>query len=678
MSNVDNFLGGGVTRFDSTHSRTESGLLHGALRYPSPFFDIGTTYLPTSITQMFRWCRYYFLTNPLINAVVYKMAEYPITPIIVDNEDSKLRDWWEDIIEHKLRLRSFQIEVGLDYFTYGNAFVSIHFPFEKYLICANCSYEVKIQKAAYKFKNFQFHLLCVKCGMTTEAKVVDLNIKNLKAIRPLRWNPEHIKVEHNDTTGETSYFLDIPISFRNDIMMGKKYIIESTPHVFIEALRANRTLKLTDNIFHLKRPTIAQKDMGWGMPLILPVLKDAYYLQVLRKAQEVIAQGHIVPLRILFPQAGSADSSPYSTTDLGMWRKRIEGEIQKWRQDPGYIPILPLPIGNETIGGDGKSLMLHQEMRAWSEQIVAGMHVPIEFIFGGLSFTGSSVSMRMLENQFLGFRTEQLVMCRDFLLGRIATFMGYPKPNIHFKRFRMADDLQRIGLVFQANQAMKVSDTTLLDEMDLDIVQEEKHKGAELDKQIGNQRKMQMAQASMQGDVLKVTTRYQIQTQKMMAEAGVSQPGQSGQAPSPDQMDGPFPGGQEGGGQGDGSQQPQQGAESAPGMPDSATVYPENAGEAPTEGIPQEMMSPLTSDQTQPGTNFNLLHLARRAATEIEKMSDMEKAPTLLKMKGTNPQLYTLVLQLVQSGKGSQRDDLNPLQMPRPEQKPPRRNIALV
>jgi hypothetical protein len=37
-------------------------------------------------------------------------------------------------------------------------------------------------------------------------------------------------------------------------------------------------------------------------------------------------------------------------TDLGMWRKRIEAEIHKWRQDPNYIPILPLPIGNETIG----------------------------------------------------------------------------------------------------------------------------------------------------------------------------------------------------------------------------------------------------------------------------------------------------------------------------------------
>src|ERR1051325_9966723 len=133
MSVADFGPAAGVARFDSFHGRTEGGTNSGSLRYPSPFFDIGHTYLPTSIKQMFRWCRYYFLTNPLINAVTYKMAEYPITSFEFQEEDEELRDKWEDIAENKLKLRQFQIETGLDYFTYGNAFVSIHFPFEKYL-----------------------------------------------------------------------------------------------------------------------------------------------------------------------------------------------------------------------------------------------------------------------------------------------------------------------------------------------------------------------------------------------------------------------------------------------------------------------------------------------------------------------------------------------------------------
>jgi hypothetical protein len=767
MSIVTDSLGqgGSIARFDSFHGRTPGGLFHGALRYPSPFFDIGHTFLPSTFDQLLKWCRYYFLVNPLINAVTYKMAEYPITPLIFEVEDVDTRKKWENISENVLKLRAFQIEVGLDYFCfhgdtkvttkqgvfrlrdiagqtldvlsdggvyrpaqfkafgrqkllevefndgrtvlatpehqwvvttsngktvrvptselegqrilrnvaprpekneefyegarhgfvfgddttyndgaqcrayfygkkdlemlkyfeshgapirdllkhgplmihglpthykelppntksasywygfvcgflaadgsvdvngcavltqkakatleaiadqlprigmiagkvrgyeretsfeykdktynyegemnflslfkqyllpqdfllarhrenfennykptnygsyvhvravretgiiddvfcavemethtftidngvltgncYGNAFITLHFPFNKYLICTNCKHEVLITKAAYKFRNLKYHLACDNCDTTSEAKVFDHYVKNLKGIKLIRWNPEYVRPEHNDLTGHTDYFFQVPQIVKNDIILGKRHIVESIPHIYIEAIQQSKSLRFNDDsVFHLKRPTIAQKDMGWGMPLILPVLKDTYYLQILRKAQECIAQQHIVPMRILFPQAAGASSDPYSVTDLGMWRKRIEAEIAKWRADANYIPILPLPIGNETIGGEGKALMLHQEMRAWSEQIVAGMHVPIEFVFGGLQYSGSNVSMRMLENQFLGYRLMQHVMVNDFILGRIADYMEWPRPQTRFKRFKMADDLQRLG-----------------------------------------------------------------------------------------------------------------------------------------------------------------------------------------------------------------------------------------
>ena len=667
---------GGIARFDTYHGRTEGGLFHSALRYPSPFFDIGHTYLPTSVRQMFRWCRYYFLTSPLINAVTYKMAQYPITDLIFDEADSELRESWKEISEYQLRLRSFCIEVGLDYFTYGNAFVTIYWPFEKYLTCPNCKNRQKISEADYRFRNMKYEYSCPKCMLTSEAGVEDINIKNLKGIRLMRWNPEYITVEHNEATGDDAYFFEIPQVLRNDILMGKKHIIETVPDVFIKAIRESKSLRFTsESMFHLKRPTIAEKDQGWGIPLILPVLKDTYYLQILRKAQEAIAQQHIVPLRILFP-AGREGINPYAMSDLGLWRKRIEAEIQKWRMDPNYIPILPLPIGNQTLGGEGRALMLHQEMRAWSEQIVAGMHVPIEFVFGGLQYSGSNVSMRMLENQFLNYRTELLILVRDFILGRIAAFMEWKKPKCHFKRFKMADDLQRVALLFQMNQAMKMSDTTLLDEVDLDIVQEEKYKFSELNKQLEGQRRTQLAQAALQGEVQVLQTKYQIQAQKMMMNAGVQpqQPGDAGGAAAGGAPpDGGMP---EAGGGAPGTQQPMQGEEAAPGMPDGATVYPENAQQTPQQGIPQEMQSPLNMAQQQGG--MSVLALARRAATYLQKLDDASRYVELMKMKGMNPQLYTLVNQLLTKEQGSQTDNLNPLQSPLPQQKPPRRQMALV
>jgi len=110
-------------------------------------------------------------------------------------------------------------------------------------------------------------------------------------------------------------------------------------------------------------------------------------------------------------------------------------------------------------------------------------------------------------------------------------------------------------------------------------------------------------------------------------------------------------------------------------MPEGTTAYPENADGAPAEGIPTELQSPL--NMTQAGGQMNVLYLARRAATEISKMQGMDQQLALMNMQATNRQLYGQVLAMMQGDKGSQTDNLNPLQSPLPQNKPPRRQVSL-
>src|SRR5580658_8997500 len=126
---------GGTSRFSGNRGRTADGMSRSGVRYPSPFFDIGHTYLPPSVKALLRWCRYYYLVNPLINTIIHKMSEYPITEIVIDEKDKGIKDKWEVMLGQHLRYRAFQIETGLDYFTYGMCVTTIHFPFSKYLIC---------------------------------------------------------------------------------------------------------------------------------------------------------------------------------------------------------------------------------------------------------------------------------------------------------------------------------------------------------------------------------------------------------------------------------------------------------------------------------------------------------------------------------------------------------------
>ena len=669
---------GGVSRFAGQRGRTADGTNRSGIRYPSPFFDIAHTYLPPSMKALLRWCRYYYLVNPLINCVIHKMSEYPVTEIVIDEQNAEIREKWEILLGQHLRYRAFQIEVGLDYYTYGICAVTIHFPFTKYLLCKQCKHKEKAEKVYYKWRNLEYIISCDKCGYEGAAAVLDWYERDLRRIRLMRWNPEYINVDPCFGGADPIYTFELPLQLKNDMILGKKTVLDTIPDIFVEALRRNKYIRFSDdNIFVFRRPIISQKDNGWGMPLIMPVLKDTFYLQILRKAQEMIAQEHIVPLRVLFPQAGSNTTDPYTTIDLNAWKGRVESEIAKWKYDSNYIPILPLPIGNETIGGDGKALGLYQEMDVWSRQIVAGMGVPQEFVYGGLQYSGSNVSMRMLENMFIGYRNDHENMLNNFVIRRIANFMQWPTVKAHMKRFKMADDLQRSAFYFQLNQAMKLSDQTLLAEVDQDATVEEERKKLELNRQLDNMRKQQVAQAGIQGEVLLITSRYQAKAQKeMMEQQGMDQQGMQGgagegAAAGAGGPEGAMGDGGQGGGQTGQEGEMMPGQQADPSMPDGSTVSAENAQGAPTDGIPLAASSPLQMGQK--GGGFNLLYLAKRAAGEIGKMDSMSANMALNKMRMGNPQLGNLVLQIMNSKKGSQADPLNPLQSPQPQQRPTRR-----
>jgi hypothetical protein len=638
----------------------------GAIRYPSPFFDIAHTYLPSSYKTMLRWCRYYYLTNPLINAVCTKMAEYPVTDLLFDTENEPLRKQWEYCFNTVLNFKKFEVESGLDFNVYGNAFISLSFPFQKLLICKHCNHHARVDKQKYIFREYKFVGECQKCGQHQEFQVRDHYIRSIRDIRLIRWNPEYITVQHNEATGESRYYYVIPPMLANDVRMAKRHIIERIPQVFMEALRQNKALLFSrDNIYHMKRPTIAQKDKGWGMPMILPVLKDTFYLQVLRKAQEAIAVEHIVPLRLLFPQTASPDASVYSTVNLTQWRDKIEQEIVRWRLDNNYIPLLPIPVGQQTLGGDGRALMLAQEYRVWSEHIVAGMGVPIEFVYGGMQFSGSNVSMRILENHFLDQKTQRKQLVTDFLMPNIAAFMGWEPVPCHYKRFKMADDLQRSALYLQMNQAGKLSDKSLLEDMDWDSRKESDIIAVEQKRVLENQRSQALAQAGIQGEAQLVQIKYQTRAQKIMME-------QQTQPMAPADANALQQGGMAAAGQPGSASPMAQGA-----AMNAQMAMANQAGQVPPMQLPQgqeeqgggpaEGESPLVAGQP---AQMDVMTVANQVVGWLNQLPEHEKQKELVQMQKTNPQLYSLVLQLLQQTRGANR---NSAAAPLPEQRPPMR-----
>ena len=664
-------------------------------RYPHPFFDLGQSYLPNDIKQLFHWCKYYFMTNPVVNAAISKMAEYPVTPVVFKTNDSIQRGKYEELSKI-LHLKSMRIEIGIDYFTYGNAFLSIMFPFKKHLGCVSCGFEAPIKNTKYRWVSMKYNITCSSCGHTGFAKVRDVYVRSVRDIRLMRWNPENIDIIYSELSGKKTIVYNMPIGISNEIIQGKQEAIEELPEVFIEAVREKKKVYFhPDNVFHFRRPTLSQKIPGWGAPILLPVLKDLHYMGVLRRAQEAVAQEHIVPLRLVYPAAAGATSDPFSNINLTDWKTEVEEQLTQWKRDPNRIPVMPLPLGLQTIGGDGRALILHQEYRVWAEHIAAGMGVPPEFIFGGIQYSSTNLTMFQLHNKFLGYCEEQKEVVFDFVYGRICSYMGWPAPEGDFKPFKMADDLQRTMLYFQLNQAQKVSDATLLEDIGMDVAVERDRMEAERSRTIALQSKMQKEQAHIQGEVSAIQNRYQLEVQRsqmqMQSEMQMQQMQQQQQMQMQQQMP---PGQEQGQGQAEGAppeqgmeeqqapqEEPQEerpggalmGEEVAPGFPEEATAYPNNAQASPQTGVDPTIGNP--EETTVSGLSMN--YVAKRAANFLATLPPEEQSTRIAIMQSQNPRLAALVLQILQSSKGSQADTFNPLQMPLPAQRPQRREQVI-
>jgi hypothetical protein len=671
---------GSAARFSGglTRGRIQGGNVQG-VNYPSPFFDVAHTYLPTTVKQLFKFCRYYFLTNPLINAIICKLSEYPVTDIIIDHEDPEVVRRWTEYFNETIRFRSFQIECGLDYNCYGTSAVSLSFPFQKYLTCTSCGFSEQASKIReyWIYSSHEFRLSCPKCGQTGAATPKDWYYRDASSIRPVRWNVEDIEVSYNDITGESTHFYTMPAPVRADITLGKKDIVEGMPQIFLQAIRQEKGVVFSKaNLFTMKRATLAFQDRGWGMPLILPVLKDAFYLQVMKKAQEAILLEHIVPLRILFPQAASGTTDPFTTVNLLDWRDQVAMEIARWRHDNNYIPIMPLPLGNQTIGGDGKALLMSQEMQMLGEQIIMGMGVPREFLQGGMSYAGTNVSMRMLENMFLSFIGRQRQMA-NWVMSMVAHFMGWPKVNVRFKPFKMADDMQRKSYLFQLNQANKISDTTLLSDADLSIEEENDIMLQESARRLAAVKKQQLSMAEIQGESQIIMMKMQAKAQQAMQQA-MQQPSAPGE-----------PGGPQG--SMDAQQADQQAA-----PPPAPPVMPGSADGA-SSSVPEGAQSQLSASQDLGGAEgseqmpVDIVQLAEGYAAQVAELNPEMQEMAINAIAAQSQELADLVVEFlakIQQGSAGQSllpgnaqggpetggVDMRPL----PEKLPPRREAALV
>ncbi len=442
--------------------------------HPNPMFDFLTGFVPRKLKDLFKWAEYLVFNSAQIYAVVKKFGEYPITKILYDTAVPGELSTHKKVFETDLKVRGFLTKASFDKFIYGNGFYSMYKPFKRFLECGHCKNRMDINYVNYKFnrKRFDFTYNCKNCNERTTGRIVDVKLRDSSKLRLIRWDPKLMDIEHNPITGESVYYYTIPKSLKEGVAKGQKTLINSMPKGFLEAIKEDKIFRFEkDSLYHMKVPGPAGVEAQWGFPPITSAIKLFLFAAILRKANEAIALEYITPFRVLTPGQSSPQADPFTTISLSKWRGEMEKNIKRWRRDPLHLMFAPVPLNVTAMGGDGRALMVTQDIKEAQADIVTAMGVPIEFLTGGLGQNRGEITLRMLENQ-LQTHIEDLNDLLAWIETQVSKFLGYEPRTVRLADFKLIDDIERKQLMMQLWSQGKVSDSTIAEMFEVDLVAE--------------------------------------------------------------------------------------------------------------------------------------------------------------------------------------------------------------
>lgn len=450
----------------------------GADKFPNPFFDIASEYVPSDLNQIFELCEFLMMTMAPFRAVTSRVVRYFLTELVVDGEDGVDREKYEDFLNRQLKLIDILGEIGDDYLTYGNVFLSLFLPFDRLLTCPHCGTQYHCEAVKYKFKGGKFIGDCLKCGSSVEFSHVDRRSPDLGRVRLIRWNPKHIKLRVHPVSGRTEYYMEIDPTLKAKLKEGNPFYLNDTPWDMIEAALGDKDKMFKfkpEGIFHLRGGSLAGLPIrGWGLPPMLPNFKLAYYIQLLRRYDEAITLDYIVPFRVLFPQTSTVGQDALSLMNMGSFVSQMQQMVENHRKSLTDVNVAPFAVGYQMLGGEAKSLSPKDSIQIAFDELFMAMGYPADLYKGTLGLQAAPVALRLFEKEWghLVSGYDGIIQWVMKIVGRY--FRWSDKVEAHLRSVTLADDIERRALTLQAAAGMDVSKQTAYRQVGIDYMEEQR------------------------------------------------------------------------------------------------------------------------------------------------------------------------------------------------------------
>jgi len=441
--------------------------------FPQPWLDYASAVMPNSLTLVLRWAEYIWNSNGTYRSACSRVARYFITDLIVKDTDDDNSQDVKDLYEEEYKYRSLLAEIGDNYIGYGNVFLYMWRPFNRYLSC-KCGRTVPFDRAAdqkmYDWQEFEFKKVqgACSCGDMSPWTVHDTHSDDPKDLKVRILNPHELEIAYDPLSGDREYYWNVNAYLDSGVRTGVPILLKNIPLEVLQAIKdGTKRFKFdTSSLFHAYEPAPSGLYTGgWGIPRVISNFRLAFHYQVLNRFDQAIAMDYINGMRVISPSQGNnVNGSGDPLVGGSSFSAAIQNMVATHRRDPNSWQIAPIPLEYQLFGGEGQQLSPKDLMKLKLDEWLDATGIPAELYHGSLTTQSAPVAVRIFESswpEIPALYKQVLKWVSKYIIDNLKT----PEFNISMARTKWADDLDSKALVMQLMAGNQVSQQTALEKL---------------------------------------------------------------------------------------------------------------------------------------------------------------------------------------------------------------------
>jgi hypothetical protein len=446
----------------------------GQAQFYSPQLSTDFLEKPQNLRERRAFYRFFYNTNEIVGAAIDIHSTLPVSKIRLVPPKSRNKHQNQYVYKYFLnmcddmKLFKSLIEITFEYFLMGNAFVfAEEHEWKEGLNEADVAKQCETAKQRSEFLKQKYAITDKNPLFKGWSKLLVLPPDQVRVRKmPLT---DVVAIEYMPDA-ETRKFLtsDMPYD-PND---PTKQIKSTVPEDLKEKVRRSGVVPLDIDpltgsfVYHLARKKSQYEPVGTS--IIERCVNTLVLMDKLRQAQTSIASRHMTPMRIVWADELNDDG-------VDNLREQVDLALI----DPDYSIIANYEIHWEEMGSQGRLLDITAEDEASMNRLFAGLGVTREILTGEGTYSGSKISLEIMNQMYLLYREQIQDYVENYLFKPIARKKGFIEydeygneeliyPKLSFTRLAIRDNEQFFDAAFQLYQKGSLSIDLILDILNID------------------------------------------------------------------------------------------------------------------------------------------------------------------------------------------------------------------